>query len=118
MTQGTLTTTTPQDAGPPKRSIIQIGGLRKKAKAHKDILEYTITEDDADLVAERVQDHATEEYEEVENQRERIMKELAEVKQVLEWIQAPKHRIKDRYQHNDRQRKGTKPGALRTQYKS
>jgi hypothetical protein len=37
--------------------IIHTGGPRKKAKAHKKILEYTITEDDVDLVAERVQDH-------------------------------------------------------------
>jgi hypothetical protein len=28
-----------------------------------------------------------EEYEEEENQQERIMKELANIKQVLEWIQ-------------------------------
>jgi hypothetical protein len=30
-------------------------GVHKKAKAHKKPPEYTITEDDADLVAERVQ---------------------------------------------------------------
>jgi hypothetical protein len=82
-------------------------GSRKKAKAHKDIPEYTITEDDADLVAERVQDHVTEEYEEAENQRERIMKELTEVKQVLEWIQAAQTQDKGKNQSNDRQRKGT-----------
>jgi hypothetical protein len=62
--------------GHPNRSIIHIGGPHKKAKAHKDIPKYTITKDDVDLVAERVQDHVVEEYEEVENQRERIMKEL------------------------------------------
>jgi hypothetical protein len=67
-TQGTPMKTTSQDAGPPKRSIIHIGGSHKKAKAHKDIPEYTITEDDVDLVEERVQDHAMEEYEEAENQ--------------------------------------------------
>jgi hypothetical protein len=42
--------------------------LRKKAKAHKDIPEYTIIEDDVDLVSERVKDNAAEEYEEVKNQ--------------------------------------------------
>jgi len=68
MEQGTLTTTNSQDAGPPKQSIIHVGGLRKKAKAHKDILEYTIIKDDVDLVSERVKDNAAEEYEEVKNQ--------------------------------------------------
>jgi hypothetical protein len=61
------TNTTSQDIGPPKRLIIQIGGSCKKAKAHKDISEYTITKDDVELVGERVQDGAVEEYEEAEN---------------------------------------------------
>jgi hypothetical protein len=42
--------------------------------------EYTITEDDVDLVAERVQDHTIEEFEEVENQRGRIRNELVDIK--------------------------------------
>jgi hypothetical protein len=36
--QETPTMIVPTDAGPPKRSIIQIGGSHKKSKAHKDIL--------------------------------------------------------------------------------
>jgi NACalpha-BTF3-like transcription factor len=87
MTQETPMMTTPQDTGPPKILIIQIGGPHKKTKAHKDIPEYTINKDDVELVAKRVQYHMNEEYEEVENQREQIMKELKDVKQVLEWIQ-------------------------------
>jgi len=70
----------PTDAGPPKILIIQIGGAHKKSKVHREIPEYTITEDDSDLVAERVQDRTDEEYEEVEKQRETIMNELTEVK--------------------------------------
>jgi len=35
-------------------------------KAHKEALEYTITEDDAELVAKRVQYRIAEEYEEAE----------------------------------------------------
>jgi NACalpha-BTF3-like transcription factor len=63
-------------------------GSRKKAKSHKKISEYTITEDDVDLVAERVQDHTMNEFEEAENQRGRIRNELDDIKQVLERIQA------------------------------
>jgi hypothetical protein len=36
-----------------------------------------------------VQDHTAEEYEEAENQIERTRKDLADIKQVLEHIQAP-----------------------------
>jgi hypothetical protein len=62
-------------------------GSCKKSREHKDIPEYTITEDDVELIEEKVQDHVAKEYEEAENQRERIMKDLMEVRQVLEWIQ-------------------------------
>jgi hypothetical protein len=44
------------------------GGSRKKAKAHKQLPEYTITEDDIDLVAKRVQDCVAEEFEEAQHQ--------------------------------------------------
>jgi hypothetical protein len=76
----TLSTTTPQEIGPPKRPIIHTGGLHKKAKAHKQILEYTITEDDVKIVAERVQDCATDEFEDAENQRGRIRNDLDDIK--------------------------------------
>jgi hypothetical protein len=79
-TQETLSTTTPQEIGPPKQSIIHTSESCNKTKAHKQILEYKITEDDVDLVTERVQDHATKEYEEVENQRGRIRNELDDIK--------------------------------------
>jgi len=68
----------------PKITFVQIGGVHKKIKVHKEVPEYTITEDDAELVAKRVQYRTVEEYEEVEKQRERIMKELTEVRHVLE----------------------------------
>jgi hypothetical protein len=66
--------------------IVQSGGACKKMKVHKEVPEYTITEDDAELVTGKVQDHTIEEYEEEEKQRERIMQELTEVKKVLEKI--------------------------------
>jgi hypothetical protein len=60
--------------------------VHKKIKLHKIVPEYTITEDDAELVAKKVEDRASEEYEEAEKQKERIMQELMEVKKVLEEI--------------------------------
>jgi len=55
-----LLKTTPQEIGTPKWPIIHIGGPRKKEKVHKQILEYTITKDDVDLVTEKVQDRVEE----------------------------------------------------------
>jgi hypothetical protein len=49
-------------------------------KAHKGILELTLTEDDAELVAENVQDRTMEAWYDVEKQREEIVKRLTEVK--------------------------------------
>jgi hypothetical protein len=40
-------------------------------KAHTEVQEYTITEDDAKLVTEKFQDRVVEEYEEEEKQRKR-----------------------------------------------
>jgi hypothetical protein len=42
-------------------------------------LKYTITEDNVDLVAERVKDHAADEFEEAENQRGSIRNELEKI---------------------------------------
>jgi len=89
MTQKTLSeTSNTQGTRPPKWPIIHIGGSRKKAKAHKQIQECIITEDDVDLVIERVQDHITKAFEEDENQRWKIRNELVDTKKVLEHIQA------------------------------
>jgi hypothetical protein len=72
MTQETPSTATPLETGQPKRSIIHTGRLCKKAKVQKKLPEYTITKDDADLVAKKVQEHATEEFEDAQHQRDRI----------------------------------------------
>jgi hypothetical protein len=106
MTEETLLAATPQETRPPKHPIIHIRGSCKKAKAHKQIPEYTITKDDVNLVTERVHDCATEECEEVKNQRGRIQNELVDIKQVLEQIQA-----------TQRKERGTEsiPGAIETE---
>jgi hypothetical protein len=86
--QGTLSTTTPQETGPHKQPIIHTVGTQRKDKSHKQIPKYTIIEDDSNLIAEGVHDRVADEFEEVENQRGSIRNELAEIKKVLERIQA------------------------------
>jgi hypothetical protein len=61
-TQETPSITTPQETMQPKRPIIHTGGSRKKAKAHKQPPEYTIIEDDTNLMAEKVQERIAEEF--------------------------------------------------------
>jgi hypothetical protein len=72
------------------------------------------------LVAERVQDHTAEEYEEAENQRERIMKELMEVRQVLEWIQETQTQDKGKgpMQRSTEEEDKTMCTTMKKQYKS
>jgi hypothetical protein len=52
--QETSTTIVQTNADSSKRPIKQTRGPCKKVKAHKDIPEYTIIEDDAELVEEKV----------------------------------------------------------------
>jgi hypothetical protein len=66
-----------------KRTIVQTRGNRKKMKAHKGVLEFRITEGDVELVAEKVYDRVAESWDDVEKQREAIMKKLVEVKGTL-----------------------------------
>jgi hypothetical protein len=88
MTQETLSTSTLQETRPPKGPIIHIGFHARRPRPIKKILKYKITEDDVNLVAERVRDHAMDEFEEAENQRGRIRKYFSNIKLVLEMIQA------------------------------
>jgi hypothetical protein len=53
--------------------IIQLGGAHKKMKVHKGVLEYTITEDDVEIVIENVQDHVEEAGDKVDMQRDKIL---------------------------------------------
>jgi hypothetical protein len=53
---------------------------------HKYPPENTITEDDADLVVEKVQDRVAEDFKEAKHQRGKIQDDLAGIKQVLEQI--------------------------------
>jgi hypothetical protein len=51
-------------------------GACKKAKAHKTPLEYMITEGDADTVAQMIQDHIVEDFDNVSRQRDIIEEEM------------------------------------------
>jgi hypothetical protein len=62
-TQETPSIATPQETGPPKWPIIHTGGLHKKAKAHKQLPKYTLTEDDVDLDVEKLKECRVEEFE-------------------------------------------------------
>jgi hypothetical protein len=42
-------------------------------KEHKDVPKFTITEDDAKMVVEKVQDHVTESWDDMEKKREKII---------------------------------------------
>jgi hypothetical protein len=48
--------------------------------------EYTITEDDADMVAQMVQDHTVEDFDNVECQRDKIEEDLAYMRQLLKQL--------------------------------
>jgi hypothetical protein len=66
--------------------IIQIGSVCKKAKVHKTPLEYTIMEDDADLMAQMVQDRTTEDFDEARGQRDKMQDEMEDMRQLLDQI--------------------------------
>ena len=79
-TQETPSTATPQEKMQPKQPIIHTRGLRKKAKVHKKLPYYTITKDDSNLVAEKVQERAIEEFEDAQHQRGRIQDDMADIR--------------------------------------
>jgi hypothetical protein len=60
--------------------IIHTGGACKKAKMHKTLLEYTITEDDMDFMVERFHDREVEEFKDTQHQRDRIQDELVDMR--------------------------------------
>jgi hypothetical protein len=60
-----------------------MGGAHKKAKAHRMPPEYMITEDDADMVSQIIQDHTVEDFENDVRQRDGIEEELAYIRQLL-----------------------------------
>jgi hypothetical protein len=60
-----------------------MGGAHKKMKEHGMCLEYMIMEDDAKMVAQVVQDHIFEDFENVACQRDIIQEEIEYMQQRL-----------------------------------
>jgi hypothetical protein len=56
-------------------------------KADIDVPEFTITKDCVEMVVEKVKDHVAELWDDVEKQREDILKKILEVKETLEQFQ-------------------------------
>jgi ParB-like chromosome segregation protein Spo0J len=67
-------------------------------KVHKSVPELTLTEDDVELVVEKVQDHTAESWDDVEKQREEIIKKLTEVKETLAQLQLDATQQKEKAQ--------------------
>jgi hypothetical protein len=63
-----------------------MGCARKKTKVHKTPPEYTITEDDANLMAQMVEDRTTEDFDEAQCQRYMIQEYLVNMRKLLEPI--------------------------------
>jgi hypothetical protein len=57
----------------------QMKGACKKMKVHRTPLEYMITEDDVDMIAQMVQDCTSKEFETIGCHRERIQEELVDI---------------------------------------
>ena len=83
-TQETPSTTIPQEIGKSKHPNMHTRGICKNSKVHKQFPQYTITEDDINLMAEKVHECTNEEFEDSQHQRGRIQDELANIRHVLE----------------------------------
>jgi hypothetical protein len=93
-----LDQTTQTKTLPRKIAVLQIAGQCKKMKAHKEIPQLTLTEDDAELIAEKVQDRMEESWYDVEKQREEIVNKLIEFKYALEHLHLTTTQQKDQAQ--------------------
>jgi hypothetical protein len=60
-----------------------MGGVCKKTKAQRTPLDYTVTEDDAEMIARRVQDCISKDFDNAAPHRDIIQEELAHMRQFL-----------------------------------
>jgi hypothetical protein len=61
----------------------QAGGTRKKSKVQRASPDYTITEDDGEMITRMVQDFLAEDFDHATHHRDKLQKELAEMGQFL-----------------------------------
>jgi hypothetical protein len=94
--QGTTPSPNSQEPGLTKRPSTHMGGAGKKMKAQRTPPEYTITEDDAEMIAQMVQDRTSEDFENVVCHRDIIQEEMEDMQEFLKHIgeaQAPSNNI-------------------------
>jgi hypothetical protein len=85
---------------------MQIGGAHKKMKAQRMPPEYTITEDDGEMIARMVQDYIAEDFDHDTHHKDRIQEEIKEMWKFLKQLgeaQAARSSM------------GTEPSKLRTE---
>jgi hypothetical protein len=63
--------------------VVQETGTRKKSKAQRASPEYTIMEDDGEMIARMVQDCLAEDFDHAAHHRDNLQKELAEMGHLL-----------------------------------
>jgi hypothetical protein len=72
-----------QEPGGTKRPVVQAAGVHKKSKVQRASPDYTITEDDGEMIARMVQDCLAEDFDHATHHRDKLQKELAEMGQLL-----------------------------------
>jgi hypothetical protein len=72
-----------QEPGGAKRPTIQDVGACKKMKAQRPPPDYTITEDDGEMIARMVQDCLAKYFDHATHHRDKLQKELTEMGQLL-----------------------------------
>jgi DNA-binding protein YbaB len=74
--QGTTKSTNPQEPSGNKRPSMHIGGVRKKMKVQITPPEYTIMDNDGEMIARMVQNCLAEYFDNVVHHRDRIQEEM------------------------------------------
>jgi hypothetical protein len=85
-TQETEARSNPQTTGENKRPTTQMGGACKKSKAQRTPPEYTIMDDDGEMIAQMVQDCLSEDFDHAAHHRDRIEEKLVDMRQLLKKI--------------------------------
>jgi hypothetical protein len=75
-----------QEQGGTKRLVVQAVGVCKKSKAQRTSLDYTITEEDEEMIARMVQDCLAGDFDHAVHHRDSLQKELAEIGQLLKTL--------------------------------
>jgi hypothetical protein len=84
--EGTAPSPNSQEPGWNKRLATQIGGEYKKMKVQRTPPDYTITEDDAEMISRMVQDCIAEDFDNVVHHRDKIEEEMEDMRQFLKQI--------------------------------